>query len=100
VVEHALTALSEETKKEVEEILRKDSYVPFLQLVRILKEKAKLQYYYNGITRKSLAATVLCAASALYEWDKARETLLSGPEKALLSLAEVAGNLVSEDGDR
>jgi hypothetical protein len=70
-VEYALKVISEETEEKAEEILR-DSYTAFSRIDGILRDKIFNLRKIAGCPamRAELAAIVLYAAAALYEWDK------------------------------
>jgi hypothetical protein len=74
VIEHSLTALTEKSKKEVQERLQ-DSYTAFFRLKKILERDMNSLYHGYGHPegmREDMAAIVFCAAAMLYEWDKTR----------------------------
>jgi hypothetical protein len=78
VLEHALAAFTPETEREVEEVLQ-DEFTAFSRLIYMLRKTSFKVYDKAGhpATKKDLAAAVLYAAAALYEWEKSRPGMVS-----------------------
>jgi hypothetical protein len=108
-VEHALEVLAPEVGKEVEQIVEdKYSALALYDSIQDLDRQINMFLHRDGKgysgKRENLAAIVLCAAVALYEWDKTRSTLpiMDKVEEALAKIVMEVSRLTNpqEDEDR